>query len=99
VVPGDAQEEAELPLPPFESRYQLDKVGVTDTFNVLTNHVLKEAYDKHNLFYREEEFVKKKMKTLSMMDKYGSVAKGMSSYAPYIFILWMSFGGNASLGK
>ena len=98
MVAGGTEEE-EAPLPPFESRYQLDKVGVTDTFNVLTNYVLKEAYDKHNAFYREEEFVKKKMKNLSMMDKYLAVAKGMASYAPYPLILWMTFGGNASLGK
>ena len=93
------EEEEDPPLPPFESKYELDKQAISDTFNVLTNYNLKEQYDKHNLFYREEEFVKKKQKTISAMDKWGALGRGLGSYAPYVFILWMSFSGHSSFGK
>ena len=31
----------------------MTKEEVADAFNVMTNNQLKEAYDKHNVFYKE----------------------------------------------
>ena len=33
--------------------YNMTKEEVNDAFNVMTNNQLKEAYDKHNVFYKE----------------------------------------------
>ena len=57
-----------------EEKYQymnftMTKDQVTDTFDILTNHVKKEAYDKHNRYYSEEDF-KKKGKSISTIEKY-----------------------------
>lgn len=44
--------------------YNMTKEEVGDAFNVLTNHVLREAYDKHNIYYTQEDFVKKMGKAI-----------------------------------
>ena len=35
----------------YREKYQLDKQQVSDSFNILTNHQLKEVYDKYNSYY------------------------------------------------
>ena len=33
--------------------YNMTREEVSDAFNMFTNNQLKEAYDKHNVFYKE----------------------------------------------
>lgn len=44
--------------------YNMTKEEVADAFNVMTNNQLKEAYDKHNVFYKETDFIKKMGKVI-----------------------------------
>ena len=46
------------------SNYNMTKAEALDAYNVLTNHALKEQYDKFNVYYSEEDFVKKKGKSI-----------------------------------
>lgn len=57
-----------------EEKYQymnftMTKEQVTDTFDILTNKVKKEAYDKHNKYFSEDSW-KKKGKSISTIEKY-----------------------------
>ena len=62
-----------------------------DSYNILTNHHLREAYDKYNVWYNYEDFVKKKGKSIPMMEKYAQVMKGVMGMLPFLFIIYMSF--------
>ena len=42
-----------------------------DSYNILTNFQLREAYDKYNIWYNYEDFVKKKGKSIPTFEKYG----------------------------
>lgn len=44
--------------------YNMTREEVNDAFNVMTNNLLKEAYDKHNIFYKEQDFIKKMGKNI-----------------------------------
>jgi len=65
-----------------------------DAYNILTNHNLKEIYDKHNMWYSEEDFTKHKHKSISVIDKYTYAIKGIGSYIPYLGIIYMSLGSH-----
>lgn len=77
----------------------MTKEQVSDSFNVLTNHVLREAYDKHNLFYSEKDFVEKKHKSISNIEKYMLTAKGVLAVAPYFFIMFLALSAHSNLGR
>ena len=66
--------------------YKMSRQQVTDSFNVLTNHHLKEMYDRHNVFVSEEDFVKVKMKSFSMIEKYIYTAKALLFFLPFFFL-------------
>lgn len=74
--------------------YTMTKTQLSDVFNILTNHHLKEAYDKHNLYYSEEDFTKKKAKNIPLYEKYVSAIKGLAGLAPYIIVIHMALGAN-----
>ena len=57
--------------------FTMTEQEIKDSFNVLTNQQLREAYDKHNIFYSEEDFLKKKGKSISTIEKYGFALKGV----------------------
>lgn len=77
---------------PFQN-YTMTKEQVADSFNVLTHHILKEQYDKHNLYYTEDDFIKKKHKNIANLEKYAISIKGCSNYLPYFMIIQFSLGG------
>lgn len=83
----------------FISVYPLTREMISDSFNIITNHVLKEAYDKHNQFIKEDDWIKVKHKSISTIEKYTQTVKGIGSYIPYFGILWLSFGTNSIYGK
>jgi hypothetical protein len=66
---------------------------------VLTNHILKEAYDKHNVYYGEEDFVKKKGKSIQQIEKWSFIMKGLGPLMPFILIFMVVLGPNSFLGK
>lgn len=78
--------------------YTLSRKDVSDSFNILTNHVLKEMYDKHNMYFSEEDFVKKG-KSISFVEKYMAAGKSVGSFGPFLLIIYMSLGDHALLGK
>ena len=61
--------------------------------------ILKEAYDKHNVYYSEEDFVKKKGKSIPSIEKWGFIMKGVGPLFPYIFIFMLVLTPNAFIGK
>ena len=79
--------------------YNMTKEEVSDAFNMFTNNQLKEAYDKNNIFYKEEDFNKKLGKMIPNINKYGHAAKGLGSYAPFIMIIWMMLGAHSTTGR
>ena len=74
--------------------YTLTKEEVSDSYNILTNYALKEMYDKHNLYFTENDFIKKKGKSIGNLDKYANLIKGMAIMFPFVMIIYMSFGEN-----
>lgn len=60
----------------IDSKYILKKEDVLDAFNVATVPDLKEAYDKHNMFYKKEYFEKKMGKQISTIMKYRDAVNG-----------------------
>ena len=42
----------------LEEKYNMTKEQLKDMYNVLTNHHLREVYDKYNVWYNYEDFVK-----------------------------------------
>jgi len=66
---------------------------------VLTNHQLREAYDKHNIYYNQEDWVKKMGKNIPNISKYTNAVKGVGNFAPFILIIFMSLGSHATIGK
>ena len=66
---------------------------------MLTNHVLKEAYDKHNVYYSEEDFIKKKGKSLASMEKWSFVVKGMGPLVPFLLIFMLVLTKNSFVGN
>ena len=66
---------------------------------MLTNHVLKEAYDKHNVYYTEEDFVKKKGKSIPSVEKWGYIMKGLGPLCPFLIIFMMVLTANSFIGK
>lgn len=79
--------------------YNMTKEQVGDAFNTMTNNQLKEAYDKHNVFYKEQDFVKKMGKVIPNLNKYSNAVKGAGSYAPFIFMIFMMLGGHSAIGR
>jgi len=78
--------------------YTMSKEEVTDTFNILTNHVLKEAYDKHNKYFTEKSFTEKG-KSIATLEKYAFCMQSVASFAPFFLIIFMALGVNAVYGK
>ena len=72
--------------------YNMTKEEVNDAFNVMTNNQLKEAYDKHNLFYKEQDFIKKMGKTIPNLQKYANAVKGASGFGPFVLMIAMMLG-------
>jgi len=61
---------------------------------------MKEAYDKHNLFYRENDWKKKLHERVATVTKYQNTVTGsIFSYIPYLFILFVSFGKYSVVGR
>jgi hypothetical protein len=54
----------------LESKYGLKREDVKDAFHVAVTQELKEAYDKHNLFYRENDWKKKLHERVATVTKY-----------------------------
>lgn len=86
-----------------EEKYQymnftMSKEQVTDTFDILTHHVKKEAYDKHNKYYSEEGF-KKKGKSISTIEKYMAAVQGIMGFVPFFLITFMALGSHATCGR
>lgn len=79
--------------------YTMTKEQVHDSYNVLTHHTLKELYDKHNIYYTDDDFVKKKHKNVSIVEKYMFLAKSMAGYSIYFVIIFMSLGEKAQTGR
>ena len=79
--------------------YTMTKEQVHDTYNILTHHTLRELYDKHNIYYTEDDFNKKKMKNVSIIEKYMFVARSLGAYAIYFGIIFMSLGEKAQTGR
>ena len=79
--------------------YTMTEEQVANAFNVLTNHHLKEVYDKYNVFYSQKDFEKVKGKSISTVEKYGSAVRGVGSFAPYLGIIFMALGANSVVGK
>ena len=79
--------------------YTMTKEQVSDVFNLLTNHALKEAYDKYNIYYSEQDFIKIKHKSFSYIEKMGHAIKGASGLAIYVGIIYMSLGENELTGR
>jgi hypothetical protein len=79
--------------------YNMTKEQCNDAFNVLTNHVLREAYDKHNVYYNEEDFVKKKGKSIPSIEKWGFIGKGVGPLVPFVFIFMLVLTPNSFIGK
>jgi len=71
--------------------FTMTEQEIKDAFNVLTNQQLREAYDKHNIFYTEDDFLKKKGKSISTIEKYMSALKGVGSFAPFLGIIQWSW--------
>ena len=65
----------------------MSKDQLSDVFNVLTNHFLKEAYDKHNIYYSEEDFTKKKQKNIPLYEKYMLAVKGLGPMLPFTLVI------------
>ena len=72
--------------------YNMTKEEVNDAFNVMTNNQLKEAYDKHNVFYKENDFIKKMGKVVPNLHKYSNAVKGAMGFAPFILMIFMMLG-------
>jgi len=79
--------------------YNMTKEEVSDAFNVLTNAILREAYDKHNIYYNENDFVKKMGKNIPNINKYTNAVKGVGPFGPFILIIFMSLGAHATVGR
>jgi hypothetical protein len=69
------------------ANYTMTKEQVADSFNILTHYILKEQYDKHNLYFTEDDFIKKKHKNIANVEKYMTTIKGCGSYVPYFMIV------------
>ena len=63
-----------------------------DGYNILSNNHLREIYDKHNIWISESDFEKVKRKSISTIEKYQYALKGITSFLPYLGILYMSLG-------
>ena len=83
----------------LQEQYTLTREQLSDGYNILTNHHLKEVYDKHNIWFSETDFTKHKHKSLSSIDKYGYALKGIGSYVPYLGITYMSLTSHQLVGK
>lgn len=84
----------------LQSKYILKREDVKDAFKVATTQELKEAYDKHNLFYRENDWKKKLHERVATVTKYQNTVTGsIFSYIPYLFILFVSFGKYSVVGR
>lgn len=81
------------------SNYNMTKEQAMDAYNVLTNHALREQYDKHNVYYSEEDFVKKKGKSIPSIEKWLACGKCAGSVAPYSIMILMSTGAYATTGR
>lgn len=65
----------------------------------MTNHHLKEVYDKYNVFYTQHDFEKVKGKTIGTFEKYGFAIRGVGGFAMYFGIIFMALGANSVVGK
>jgi hypothetical protein len=79
--------------------YNMTKSEVADAFNIMTNNQLKEAYDKHNVYYKETDFVKKMGKVIPNLHKYGNAIKGAGGFAPYILMIFMMLSPHSTTGR
>ena len=77
--------------------YNMTKEQALDAYNVLTNMQLREQYDKNNVYYNEEDFVKKKGKSISQIDKWLACLKAVGGFAPFVFMILMS--GTSATGR
>lgn len=81
------------------ANYTLTKDQLKDGFNILSNHKLREVYDKNNIWYSEEDFNKKKGKNIPVTDKYMNAVRGTTGFFPYLGISYMSLGADQPVGR
>jgi hypothetical protein len=79
--------------------YTMTREQVSDSFNILTQHTLKEIYDKYNIYYTENDFATKKGKSFSNLERIVHTGKGIFGYAPFFLIIMISLAENAYWGK
>ena len=79
--------------------FTMTREEVSDSFNVLTNHQLREMYDKHNMYFTEKDFKDKKRNTISSIEKYMAAAKTLLSMCPYFLVIKMALGSNSVVGR
>ena len=72
---------------------------MSDVYNILTNHVLREQYDKHNQYYSEDDFVKKMAKNIPSYTKLGLQFRAITGLAPNLGIIYMVMGETALVGR
>jgi hypothetical protein len=75
----------------LEEKYNMTKEQLKDMYNVLTNHHLREVYDKYNVWYNYDDFVKQKGKNIPTLEKYMQTLKGVVALAPFLMIIYMSY--------
>jgi hypothetical protein len=84
----------------LESKYALKREDVKDAFNIAVTQELKEAYDKHNLFYREDDWKKKLHERIATVTKYQNAVTGsIFTYIPYLLIVFLTFGKYSVVGR
>mmetsp|Transcript_4654 Transcript_4654/g.7899 ORF Transcript_4654/g.7899 Transcript_4654/m.7899 type:complete len:162 (+) Transcript_4654:320-805(+) len=77
----------------------MTKEEVGQAFYVLTNHVLSEQYDKHNIFYTQEDFVEKKKKSITTVEKYILSLRSVLALSPYLLIMNFALGDYSITGR
>jgi len=84
----------------LDSKYMLKREDVRDAFNIAVTQELKEAYDKHNQFYREKDWSGRMHKHIQTVAKYRDAVMGsILSYFPYFMIVAISFGKYSTIGR
>jgi hypothetical protein len=77
----------------------MTKPQAQDAFYVLTQHLLKVEYDKNNVYYSEENFVKKKGKSIPNHEKWMKALSALGQFGMYPLIITFAFGTHSYFGR
>ena len=91
-----ANDEADATVYP---QINMTKPEAQDAFFVLTNHLLKVEYDKNNVYFSEEDFIKKKAKSIPSYERWGWLFKGLGGFAMYPVIISFAFSPYSVRGR